>query len=252
MSYTGGTFAVQEFIKKYKDTGHLIDVYSEEWMTAHPEIAKAVSTQGDNKQDPRCSGHLLILFVDRYHDDLFEDLKNIYEPFKYAIDFIDYFNPKFIFINLNIKQIFCIGLGRKGSLFTYDLHQKAEFCQGMRNELCHIDSQLGIGENYDLEFLSLDYLNITLTLLNALEELGEAYNERDGFCCDFFDPDFDIKDFLDHPHEEDLYYFEDDEDGHSKNEVLQDYSLFNQCTIVENEVTKTIKHFFPGQDIEID
>jgi len=220
MSYTGGALPVQEFIKKYKNTGHLINVYSEEWMNAHPELGPASSKYDDKKHDLRYRGHLLILFVDRYHDDLFQDLKNIYEPFKYALDFMDFFNPKFIFINLHIQKIFCIGLGRKGRLFTYDLQEQAEYFQGMRKEPRHIDSLLGIEKMYDEEFLKFDFLNIVMTLLNAIEALGEAHNERGSFCWDFYDYDFDINDFINHSHKDGLYYFEDDEEGHTRNEVL--------------------------------
>ena len=258
MSYSGGTLAAQEFINKYKTTGHLIDVYSDEWMRANPKLFPTGWTLVEKNRDARCQGHLLILYVDRYHDDLFQDMKKIYEPFKYVLDYSGQISPSFIFINLNIKEIFCIGLGRKGSLFTYDLYQHATYLQGVSNGIDSRLSILGITQNYVQEYLELDFLNIVLSLFNAIEALGDARNERDNYCWNFYDCDFDIKEFLAQPGPDGLYYYEDDNDddeakGRSRDDVLRDYSSFKQSDLEIDESFKLIKSFFPKlEDLEIE
>lgn len=222
MAYTGGTQAVQDFIKKYTEQGLLVDVYSREWLTAHDTFPYVTVDDIDDYQEQSlgaCEGHLLILFTDNENQELEADLRAIHKPFEIVFgENIRQHKPDLLFINLATKQILCMGLGRKNRFFCYQLKEDISSL----SETALLNSLLGWHKNSmlnptqdDLEtqsfitnFTKFDYANIVANLTEALEDFGEQASVWDHLPLN----EDEIDNILDSgPQANGLYLVEDEE-----------------------------------------
>jgi hypothetical protein len=94
-----------------------------------------------------------------------KDLLEIYSPLRKGFD--AYHKPDFVFINLRLKSVLCVGLGRKDRLFLFDA-DTYEFINDRHNS-----------EIYKT-FIDQDFGSDVEEIVNALEVYGEAYYD---FAC---------------------------------------------------------------------
>jgi hypothetical protein len=256
MPYIGGTPEVQKFIKKYKANGHLIDPYSKEWLSS-------LDTRRNADQDFYCEidhdqyseyeaefgaefwNHLLILRIDQSNPELIKDLKAIYQPFKFILEdrnsLSGYENhrPNFILINLHIRKILCIGLGRKNRLFGFDLN---EYCNNLPNSVnfSPFIAAPNFDDTYKKDFLSLDHAGLVVSLVQGLSELGAGLFE---IASTPGNPD----EWPDEPNEDGMYLTEDGEFTAEEFEAIKD-GYYQADELMHDGIT-SINLLFP--EIEI-
>lgn len=220
MAYIGGTPAVQNFIKKYKASGYLVDPYSKDWLTSiearrnidtdfYCDIDDNQYSEYESKFGPEFLNHLLIVYVDESNSELIKDLQVIYEPFKYIFEERDSYSgyekhrPDFIFINLAIRKILCIGLGRKNRLFEYDLD---EYINNMSNSVdsTQLMATFRTDNPYYKKFTSLDHARFIFSTIRGLYEVGSGLFQN---ASTPGNPD----EWPDEPNEDGIYLIEDDE-----------------------------------------
>lgn len=257
MPYIGGTLEVQNFIKKYKNSGYLIDPYSREWLASldarkntdhnfYCEIEYDQYTEYEAEFGPEFWNHLLILSIDQSNFELIKDLQEIYQPFKFIFEDCNslsgYENhwPDFIFINLRIKKILCIGLGRKNRLFEFDLN---EYIAKVKNSVD--SSQLIRSSEFDnayyKDFVSLDHAGFVVSLVRGLNDLGVGLFE---IASTPGNPD----EWPDEPNEDDMYLIEDEEFTVDEFEVIKD-SYYQADELMHDGIT-SINLLFPKIEIE--
>jgi hypothetical protein len=255
MPYIGGTPEVQNFIKKYKASGHLIDPYSDEWIS---QVAnRAENNEINYESDPDTyesfdeeygkdyRDHLLIVYVDIYNKELLEDLKKIYQPLKYIFDgqssAFGTHKPDFLFINLATKQILCAGLGRKNKLMQFDA---ARYAAGKHEPLIDVltDGDANFDSKYVAKFTALDHDEIISKLIYSLKILGDYLLENDRL--NFYPEIISIE-----PNDEGLYIFEDDREpvDQAGLDALIDSAEINATYISES--IEAIQVFFPKADV---
>jgi len=231
MPYAGGTLEVQKFIKKYKTSGYLVDPYSKEWLASLEVRRKADQNFDSVIDDDRYKeyekkfgqdfwNHLLIMRIDQSNLDLINDLRKIYKPFEYIFEERDSLSgyekhlPDFVIINLHVRKILCIGLGRKNRLFEYDLD---EYCNKVPNS---VDSSQLIrtfktDNPYYKDFISLDHAGFVVSLLRGLNNLGVGLFE---FASTPGNPD----EWPEEPNEDGVYLIEDAEYTPDEFESIKD------------------------------
>jgi len=182
MSYTGGKVAARGCITKLTSLGALVDVYSNEWLTTQPQhvyfgVEDLVEYQ--QKSNNLCVGHLLIISTS-LHQEVVGNLLTAAHPGFEAIfgEKSAYHKPDFIFINLAIQQILCVGLGRKNQIFGYavgteDVHIRSGNVYDIIQPWLHKDSE-DPTLVFMREFLVYDYAGIVEIFLEALYEFGEC------------------------------------------------------------------------------
>lgn len=231
MPYIGGTPAVQNFIKKYKASGYLLDPYSKEWLTSiearrnidtdfYCDIDENQYSEYESKFGPEFLNHLLIVYVDESNSELIKDLQAIYQPFKYIFEERDSYSgyekhrPDFIFINLAIRKILCIGLGRKNRLFEYDLDEYFNQTPNSvdSNQLIRV---FKTDNPYYKEFTSLDHAGFVVSLIRALNDLGAGLFK---IASTPGNPD----EWPDETNEDGMYLIEDDEYTSEEFESIRD------------------------------
>lgn len=256
MPYIGGTPEVQNFIKKYKASGYLIDPYSDEWISQVANRAENNEINYESDPDTYASfdeeygmdyrNHLLIIYVDIYNKELIEDLKKIYQPLKYIFEELGSsfgaHKPDFLFINLATKQILCAGLGTKNRLIQFDA---ARYAAG--KHVPQIDVlQDGTGSNFDskyvAKFTALDHDEIISKLIYSLKILGDYLLENDHLN---FYPEIVSAE----PNDEGLYVFEDDREpiDQAGLDALIDASEI--CGTYMSESIEAIQVFFPKAEV---
>lgn len=256
MPYIGGTPEVQNFIKKYKASGHLIDPYSDEWISQAANRTENNEINYESDPDTYASfdeeygmdyrNHLLIIYVDIYNKELIEDLKKIYQPLKYIFEgqgsSFGAHKPDFLFINLATKQILCAGLGTKNKLIQFDA---ARYAAG--KHVPQIDVlQDGTGSNFDskyvAKFTALDHDEIISKLIYSLKILGDYLLEWDHLN---FYPEIVSAE----PNDEGFYVFEDDREpvDQAGLDALIDASEI--CGTYMSESIEAIQVFFPKAEV---
>ena len=256
MPYIGGTPEVQKFIKKYKASGHLIDPYSREWLASlevrrnadqnfYCEIDIDQYSEYEAEFGTKFLGHLLILRIDELNPELIKDLKAIYQPFKYifedrnSLSGNENHRPDFILINLHIKKILCIGLGRKNRLFAFDLD---EYINKAPNS---VDStQLVRSSDFDnayyKDFVSIDHAGLVISLVRGLSDLGVGLFE---IASTPGNPD----EWPDEPNEDGMYLIDDGEYTAEEFEFFKD--SYYQADELRHDGMTNINLLFP--EIEI-
>lgn len=256
MPYIGGTPEVQKFIKKYKASGYLIDPYSKEWLSSldnrriadqdfYCEIDHDQYSEYESKFGTEFWNHLLILRIDQSNPELIKDLKAIYQPFKFILEdrnsLSGYENhrPNFILINLHIRKILCIGLGRKNRLFDYDLD---EYFNKAPNSVD--SSQLIRSSDFDnayyKDFVLLDHAGFVVSLIRGLSDLGVGLFE---IASTPGNPD----EWPDEPNEDGMYLIDDGEFTAEEFEFFKD-SYYQADELMHDGIT-SINLLFP--EIEI-
>jgi hypothetical protein len=256
MPYIGGTPEVQRFIKKYKASGYLIDPYSKEWLASldarrnadhffYCEIDADQYSEYEAKFGSEFWNHLLILRIDESNPELIKDLKAIYQPFKSifeerdSLSGYDKHRPDFILINLNIRKILCIGLGRKNRLFDYDLDEYLGDVPSSVN-FSHFTSSSNPVNSYYKEFVSLDHSLIIVSLIQALRDLGSGLFEN---ASTPGNPD----EWPDEPNEDGMYLVDDGEYTAEEFEAIKD-DYYQADELMHDGIT-SINLLFP--EIEI-
>ena len=255
MPYIGGTPEVQNFIKKYKASGYLIDPYSDEWISQVANRADNNEINYESDLDTYASfdqkygkdyrNHLLIVYVYIYNKELLEDLKKIYQPLKYIFDgqssVFGTHNPDFLFINLVTKQILCAGLGRKNRLMQFDA---ARYAAGKHEHLIDVltDGGANFDSKYVANFTALDHDEIISKLIYSLKILGDYLLENDRI--NFYPEIISAE-----PNDEGLYLFEDDREpvDQAGLDALIDSAEINATYISES--IEAIQVFFPKADV---
>lgn len=256
MPYNPGTPEVQDFIKKYKASGNLIDPYSDEWITAVAKRSENGEINYESDLDSYTSfdeeygrdyrNHLLVIYVDPYNKGLIEDLKKIYQPLKYIFDehgsAFGTHKPDLIFINLATKQILCVGLGRKNRLMQFDAARYAAGIHEPQIDILGEGNSPSFDSQYVTEFTALDHDKIADKLIFNLKILGDYLleNERLNFYPEIVSTE---------PNHEGLYEFEDGRDPinqASLDELIESFDI-NMTYIGES--IEAIQVFFPMADV---
>ena len=256
MPYIGGTPEVQNFIKKYIASGYLVDPYSKEWLASldarkkadknfYCEIYNDRYSENEDLFGSEFWNHLLILRIDESNPELIKDLKAIYQPFKSIFEERDSMSghdkhrPDFILINLNIRKILCIGLGRKNRLFDYDLDEYLGNVPSSVN-FNEYASSFTRSNSYYQHFLSDDHAEIVLSLIQGLSDLGSGLFEK---ASTPGNPD----EWPNEPNEDGMYLIEDGEYTAEKFEAIKDG--YYQADELMREGFTSINLLFP--EIEI-
>lgn len=172
MKLQDGTPQAMALLKRFQDSGNLIDVYSGKWKPANPltlQFTEENFTELDKKFGDEYRNHLLILCLAgmAYSDK--QELCAIYPPLTKVFEWNN--EPKFLILNLLTQQMLCVGLGRKYRLFMIDA--VTEESVGISNVL---DAD---NLSYSDGFLKLDHCNVVRGLLKWLSRLGDAIDENE-------------------------------------------------------------------------
>jgi hypothetical protein len=176
------------FLAKLQQQGDLIDVYSKSFFDRQPsaeddpnapftkEGFERLVNECANDSDADCKplGHLLMIHIDDYKNEIREELIDLYKPLGNLIDAGKH-NPDFLIVNLFTQQILCVGLGRKNRLFVIDASTGESFnaprlVSGMQSGDLTGDE----AHDYITQFTQHDVYNCVSVLLQALDKLGEA------------------------------------------------------------------------------
>lgn len=180
MPYTGGTHSAQTCIKQLTELGALVDVYSKQWLDAHPnfpycnanDLAEYQATSSN-----ACEGHLLVISTSLDESVVAELLMAAYPEFESVLGKTAPFHkPDLIFINLATEQILCAGLGRKNQLFGYAVGTSDVWVNDANVQSVTSADQIEAAKNPALlfmrEFVQYDYAGIVTRLIDSLYEFG--------------------------------------------------------------------------------
>lgn len=250
MAYIGGSIEVQNFIKKYKKSGYLIDPYSDEWVSIAEQRNRddeinfegSIDTYKDHDQEfgSDYRNHLLIVYSDHYNSELIKDLKNLYQPLNYIFNETADFGthkPDFLFINLAVKQILCVGLGRKNRLMQYDAER---YSQGIHEPEIDLLDNHNSG-NYDViyaqNFKALDHDGYIERLIFDLKTLGNAL-------VDFNDLNYHSEMYCE-LNDDGMWEFENGRDPVNEEELEALNNYYEIIRIAYDESIEGISVFFP-------
>ena len=250
MQFTSGSPQFTEFIKKYQSTGQIVDCYSDEWLEInhentemHFDIREDSYDEFDEMYGLDYKGHLLIIYVDIHNNAFLDDLRKLYAPFEFIFNKTSpgslRYKPSFLFINLAIRKVLCIGLSYRNRPFQFDAVQ---FYEKNQTKITEIDKQ------YLDDFFALDHAGYIKTLISDLDVLGEnlyALNSLD------FNPE--IVSF--EPNSKGLYEIRDGEKFVNKNELDELMTEYDLYTRRIEETIETIQVFFPEiepEDLNVD
>jgi len=180
MAYVSESPAVQKCVAELSALGALVDVYSSEWLNAHPDFHDFTVVELEEYQalsNNMCEGHLLIIST-----SLDDEAVSTLLPAAYP-SLADAVNPKngrhkpdLIFLNLATKQILCVGLGRKNYLFGFAIgHKEVHISDGNVRDAMRASSDEDSADPtflYMSEFLKYDYSGFVGNLIESLHEFG--------------------------------------------------------------------------------
>jgi len=232
MISSNGTLRVMKLIERLENEGHLIDVYSKKWMSAknqyeftaedHSWLAERYGQQFDS--------HLLVVYLVEQDYKTFQDFVDVYPILKRAL--IDnVYQPTFLFINLETKQILCAGLGRRSSLFLFDAKTNTSLIQGEKHYI-----------EYLRAFTALDHQNVTLDLIDALERIGQSYFELDQIPGSLEKVEA-LLSGAQSP--DDLYSFTNDTNQYSREQLLEFEMDYKEILDNQEECCEVIQKYFP-------
>lgn len=180
MPYTGGTPAALACIKQLTELGALVDVYSKQWLGAHPNFLYCSSDDLADYQatsSNACKGHLLIISTSLDESVVGEKLMAAYSEFESVFGKTAPFHkPDLIFINLASQQILCVGLGRKNQLFGYAVGTSDVWVNDANVQAVTSTDQIEAAGSPTLQFMrqfvQYDYAGVVTTLIDSLYEFG--------------------------------------------------------------------------------
>lgn len=253
MIYSGGTSLANEFIAKYASNGHLLDVYSDEW------VKKKIGLDGmsiadfksyDAKFGTEYKGHMLLIdceWHESQESNFSKDLVNVFPKYKDQLrDYSEsvYYDPSFILINLATQQMLAVGLGRNNRLFMTDVETNVSVEMNSSNNLVAQSVFGNTDKEYLSNFLQLDHAGIVLKFLVAVNGMGELVYTRDSECTEYLYGE--------------LLYAEADQDGsyevdgdtysdEERSEMLENHEQYqNQIKVHEG----FLMCFFPRLDFD--
>ena len=248
MAYVSESPAVQKCVAELSALGALVDVYSEEWLNAHPDFPDfnvADLEEYQARSHNMCEGHLLIIST-----SLDDEAVSTLLPAAYP-SLTDVVNPKIgnhkpdlIFLNLATKQILWVGLGRKNQLFGF-----AVGAEDVKLRDGNIDDVIRPSEDqesadptflYMREFLKYDYTGIVSDLIESLYEFGIYARAFDHLPLN---PDL-IEEVLDEGPDGDGMFDIDDE-LLTLEEVQALLAEFEEAENLGHEHLETLQQFFP-------
>jgi len=191
MPYIGGTALANQFISKYALSGHLLDLYSDEWALNNEDlegISVALFKEYDAQFGTAYRNHILLISCDWYEDsnsNFSTDLINIFPKYKRQLrDYSEniFFDPSFVLINLATQQISSVGLGRNNRFFMTDVETNISVSLNLPNDIS-ARAVFGIEDNnYLPNFLKLDHAGIVYKFLTSLSAMGSLVYLRDSDC----------------------------------------------------------------------
>ncbi len=230
---------VKQIFADLKAKGLLIDVYSQEWFDTQPDDPMADFSRSAfsllEEYDEDYKNHMLIVHVDPYKLDSINKLTAVLPSLKDQIN-SDKHLPDFLFINLKIGKILCVGLGRKNRIFCID----SEDNRGINLELLSAEDDL-----YIQKFVEFDHYDVVCDFLYALRDLGDAYFRQDSLPGN---PDSYYEATEKGPDEEGLYYLDWDDTGYTKDELEEFEEEYESYEATIREKEKFIHNFFPDAE----
>lgn len=180
MPYTSGTPVAQNCIKQLTELGALVDVYSKQWLEAHPNFPYCSADDLADYQatsSNACEGHLLVISTSLDESVVAEQLMTAYPEFESVLGKTAPFHkPDLIFINLATEQILCAGLGRKNQLFGYAVGTGDVLINEANVHDVTSTDQIEAASTPTLQFMrqfvQYDYAGVVTTLIDSLYEFG--------------------------------------------------------------------------------
>ena len=163
--------------EKLKESGDLIDVYSKEWLLKQPDgsqLNEAIASEFDKKFGDQFRGHLKVIYLSN-RASAFE-LATVYPQLQQQIkDDTPTHIPNFLFINMKLNKILCVGLGRKNRIFILDSDT---------NEKVYVSGVPGnsnSNKKYIQEFTNMDHANVVKTIVQSLHDASILMDEQEDF-----------------------------------------------------------------------
>ena len=248
MPYTGGTPAAQACIKQLTELGALVDIYSKQWLDAHPscpycnadDLAEFQATSSN-----ACEGHLLVISTSLDEPKVAELLIGAYPEFESVLGKTAPFHkPDLIFINLATEQILCAGLGRKNQLFGYAVGASDVWVNDANVQAVtsseHIEAASTPTLQFMRQFVQYDYAGVVTTLIDSLYEFGVSARAWDHLPLN---PEL-IEEILEQGPDEDGL-FDIDGEMMTLEEVRSVISEFESADSWGNENLSCIQDLFP-------
>jgi hypothetical protein len=192
MQINQGTEAAEELFKELRKNGLLVDAYSEKWLSEQDNPwengTQLECVQKKNKELGTDSiNHLLILYIKKNNNlNIQGKLASIYPKLSSLID-SSMHQPVFLFFNLAIQKVLCVGLGRNNRLFVFDADHRGNDFGGPSHVMSDDNKKL-----FD-EFTKLDHCSFVAEFLDYLDKLGES----NYFFANDWDGDEETTDYLD-------------------------------------------------------
>lgn len=248
MPYTGGTHATQACIKQLTEMGALADVYSKQWLDAHPNFPYCNADDLAEYQvtsSNACEGHLLIISTSLDEPKVAEQLIGAYPEFESVLgENAPFHKPDLIFINLASQQILCVGLGRKNQLFGCAVGTSDVLINDANVQDVTFSNSIEAASTPTLQFMrqfvQYDYAGIVTRLIDSLYEFGLFAYSWDHLPLN---PEL-IEEILEQGPNEDGLYDIDDE-MMSLDEARNVISEFEKVDEFGRENLSTIQDLFP-------
>jgi hypothetical protein len=239
------------------DQGQYLDVYSKEFFARQPStdedpnapftqsgIELIIDLQNDPDEDQKPLGHLIIIHVERLKKELSDEILEIYPSLKLILAKGKH-HPNFLIFNQHTRQMLCVGLGRKNTLFAVDANSG--------KNINFFDLTGGNNDSkYVSDFTQHDCYDVLEDLLSALDQLSQAFSNWHYLPGNL---EFIEKSLDQGPDNDGLYYIRDDFDdlivsqGYELEEIENFKSQFIEAEEMEEEAVKMIRVFFPDIDI---
>ena len=195
--YSGGTILVNSFINSKIKSGEMIHLYTDDWNKHHYADRSADHERMINFKKSVgdiFSGHMLVLSLADATKETLQEFKTLYKPLENLVEAKSDFgtnlhNPDFAFINLAIKKILLVGLGRKNRIFIIDAATSKSVSIENINMVTNIFSKKN--EKYFDKFTNLDLFDIVYQIISALANYGRLRHEHD--CYPYVSTDIEIE-----------------------------------------------------------
>lgn len=241
MELIGGTQRASKWIAALKADGNLIDVYSDEWFDdqdAGGHFTPATLAGMASAYGPEFRNHLLLIYLTGCTRAARDELVAIYPPLGELIGTPSP-EPAFLFINLKLQKILCVGLGSQNQLFVADAATTRP-----------VDAYglLGHGDrDYMTRFAELDCDEIIEDLVAALHNLGVALSN---FALTPGNPDTVHAALSAGAGPDRLFHIEGEDQAYSREELLQFIEDYEESEHHCNAAMAVINFFFPQCEID--
>ena len=248
MAYVIDSPEVKKCVAELSALGALVDVYSSEWLNAHPDFPDFNVADLEDYQarsHNMCEGHLLIISTSLDDEAVSTLLPAAYPSLTDAVNpKIGNHKPDLIFLNLATQQILLVGLGRKNQLFGF-----AVGAEDVKLRDGNIDDVIRPSEDqesadptflYMREFLKYDYSGVVGDLIESLYEFGIYARAFDHLPLN---PDV-IEEVLDDG-PDDAGMYDIDDEHLTLEEVQALLAKFEKIDDSGNHNLRTLQQFFP-------